>query len=113
MHIDENGDIQMSPEEFNEIVKQDNIRALNIKLEQDVKDITIMYDGSEYDGDEVSQGRMVKAIMTSTGSTLDWVGSDNIAHNLTSNQLNDILSLAVDEHSRLVLECNILKLENI
>ncbi len=111
MNIDENGEIQMSTDEFNEIVKQDTIRALNIKLVQDVKNITVIYDGIKYDGDELSQGRMVKALMIATTETFDWVGSDNIVHNLTHNQLNAILTLAVAEHSRLVLECNRLKSE--
>ena len=54
--------------------------------------------GNEFDGDEISQGRMVRAIIAldaaAPGTTVNWVLADNSVINATAAELVEALALA-------------------
>lgn len=53
--------------------------------------------GNEFDGDEISQGRMARAIIalgTTPGGTVNWVLADNSVINATAAELTEALALA-------------------
>lgn len=58
--------------------------------------------GNQFDGDEVSQGRMARAIVAlPAGATVLWVLADNTVINATADELREALALAGAEQARL------------
>lgn len=61
--------------------------------------------GNTFDGDEVSQGRMARAILAleaaGDGSTVRWVLADNSVLEATAAELREALALAGAEQARL------------
>lgn len=58
--------------------------------------------GNQFDGDEVSQGRMARAIVAlPAGATVLWVLADNTVIEATSDELREALVLAGAEQARL------------
>lgn len=61
--------------------------------------------GNTFDGDETSQGRMARAILTlPDGQTVRWVLHDNTEIDATSAELREALALAGAEQTRLWVE---------
>lgn len=60
--------------------------------------ITVEVDGMTFDGDEISQGRMARAIVSlqslPDGETVQWVLSDNTVVDVTKELLSQALTLA-------------------
>lgn len=54
--------------------------------------------GRTFDGDELSQGRMARAVLSlqsqPEGATVQWVLSDNTVVGVTGDELNEALTLA-------------------
>lgn len=54
--------------------------------------------GNEFDGDEISQGRMARAILAlnaaAPGTTVNWVLADNSVIDATAAELTEALALA-------------------
>lgn len=52
--------------------------------------------GNTFDGDEISQGRMARAVLalTAAGGTVKWVLADNTIINATAQELSEALALA-------------------
>lgn len=71
-----------------------------------VANITVTYQDVVYQGDETSQTRMSRAIVSLPDDTtiLPWVSLDNSTHLLTSSDLQAILGLAGLEQSRIWTE---------
>lgn len=61
-----------------------------------VSDITVTVDGMVFDGDEISQGRMARAVIASDSDseTTVWVLADNTPTMVTALQLKKALKLA-------------------
>jgi len=60
--------------------------------------------GNTFDGDEVSQARMARAILglqASTSPTVTWVLADNTVIEATATELQEALALAGAEQARL------------
>lgn len=60
--------------------------------------------GNVFDGDEISQGRMARAVLalqTATGQTVSWVLADNTVIEATAAELLEALALAGAEQARL------------
>lgn len=55
-------------------------------------------DGNTFDGDEISQGRMARAILaineSAPGTTINWVLADNSVIDATAAELTEALALA-------------------
>lgn len=62
-----------------------------------VSKLLIEYNGAMFQGDEVSQGRMARAITTIAlaGGTIGWLDANNVVHDLTADDLQVILGAAV------------------
>lgn len=58
--------------------------------------------GKVFDGDEVSQGRMARAIivLSAAGGTANWVLADNTVAQVTAAELTEALALAGAEQAR-------------
>jgi hypothetical protein len=86
-----------SPEEQREKFKAEREAA--------VKAITVTTkSGNTFDGDEISQGRMARAILAlqaTSAKSATWVLADNSAIDATAAELSEALSLAADEQFRL------------
>lgn len=61
--------------------------------------------GNLFDGDEASQGRMVRAVVAldaaGEGATVRWVLADNTVMDATASELREALALAGAEQARL------------
>lgn len=71
-----------------------------------VQNITVTTSsGNTFDGDEVSQGRMARAILAlPEGQTVPWILHDNTIIATTSAELREALALAGAEQARLWVE---------
>jgi len=72
------------------------VRAFKVSREALVKAITVEVDGMVFDGDEISQGRMSRAVAASGNSseTTTWILADNTPATVTAAQLKQALRLA-------------------
>lgn len=68
-----------------------------------VANIKVEVDGLLFDGDEISQSRMARAVTISTSdtNTILWVLADNTPAQVTAAQLRKALRLAGEEQARL------------
>lgn len=92
-----------TPEEVAEIEARKNALPtrdeLKAKRDAKVKAIKVTTAaGNTFDGDEVSQGRMSRAVVAlgaaSAGTTVNWVLADNSVINATQAELTEALLLA-------------------
>ena len=70
--------------------------AFKAQRQEAVDNLEVTYEGTIYQGDEVSQGRMSRAILAlpdDTSTTL-WIAKDNTPVQLTKGDLSIILRLA-------------------
>ena len=77
--------------------------AFKAQRQEAVDNLEVTYEGTIYQGDEVSQGRMSRAILAlpdDTTTTL-WVAKDNTAMHLTRVDLSAILRLAGEAQTAL------------
>lgn len=76
--------------------------AFKISREEAVKNIKVEVDGMIFDGDEISQTRMSRAVqlMNDTETTL-WVLANNQPVQVTKAQLSEAMKLAGSEQTRL------------
>lgn len=67
-----------------------------------VDEITVLIDGMLFQGDELSQGRMLRRAETMIGDeTVEWVLADNSVALVTADQLRAAAREAVDEMGRI------------
>lgn len=68
-----------------------------------VENIKVTYNGTIYQGDEESQGRMSRAIngLPDDMTTISWKASDNSSQELTRVDLKEILFMAGQEQTRI------------
>ena len=68
-----------------------------------VSQIKVTVDSLEFDGDEISQGRMARAVVASSSDaeTTIWVLANNTPTSVTALQLRQALKLAGTEQTRL------------
>ncbi|WP_211831160.1 DUF4376 domain-containing protein [Kistimonas asteriae] len=68
-----------------------------------VASIVVEVDGLKFDGDEISQGRMGRAIIAASGDgdSVNWILADNTVATVTAAQLKQALRLAGEEMARL------------
>lgn len=79
--------------------------ADRLRRQAEVDAIVVEVDGLRFQGDETSQGRMLRRADTLNGEeTADWVLADNTVTQVTSAQLRAAARAAVDEMSRIWLE---------
>ena len=70
--------------------------------EEAVKNIKVEVDGMIFDGDEVSQDRMIReAFVMPDEETVDWVLANNSTAEVTKAQLIEAIRLAKAEQTRL------------
>lgn len=84
------GEIYKSPEQLREEWKASRAAAV------EAIDVTTAA-GNTFDGDEISQGRMARAILglqTMPGSAVTWVLADNSVIQATAAELSEALALA-------------------
>ena len=81
---------------LNPAKKQEIDRELFKKARQAIVDsITVNVNGKVFDGDEVSQGRMARALVAmSENDTIVWVLADNTPTQVTQSELIEALRLA-------------------
>lgn len=85
---------------INEEKKQDIERELfKVERERALAGLVVVTEsGRSFDGDELSQGRMARAILglqtQPEGSTVQWVLSDNSVVDVGSAELSEALTLA-------------------
>jgi len=96
------------PDEPTEPVRQPNYISdydqVVFKREREiaVSAITVEVDGLVYDGDELSQNRMVRATIALVGNeTVPWTLADNTVVNVTQTELKKALTLAGTAQSQL------------
>ena len=86
----------------------ERLAADKIRKEDDISNLVVTIStGKEFDGDEVSQERMVRAIQTAdiTGLTeTQWKLADNTIVTVTLDELKEALALSAQEMSRIWLE---------
>ena len=85
------GEIYKSPEQLREEWKASRAAAV------EAIDVTTAA-GNTFDGDEISQGRMARAILAlnaaAPGTTVNWVLADNSVIDATAAELTEALALA-------------------
>ena len=87
------------PEELALQRKYEEAKALR---EQSVNRIVVNVDGMKFDGDEVSQTRMSRALsVLGDDETMTWVLYDNTVVQVTKEQLRQALRKAGEEQTRL------------
>jgi len=80
----------------------DSIRVIKGALSTAVRDIVVTVDNMVFDGDEISQGRMARAVTASSpGDTSQWKLNDNTVATVTHEQLRAALKLAGDAQTAL------------
>jgi len=73
--------------------------------QEKVDNIEVTYNNVVYQGDELSQTRIARAITAMGDSdTIDWVAKDNSVHPLTKDDLKAILLKAGQEQSKIWVE---------
>lgn len=91
--------------EKEKILDNDEV-ILKTKLEKNllVNNIEIVYKNITYQGDETSQDRISRAInsLTNDLQTITWKAKDNSKQILTRYELKQILSLAMQEQSKIL-----------
>lgn len=89
-----------------ELLAKEALEAMNTwksNRQTQVDNIEVTWDGTIYQGDEVSQGRMCRAILAlpdDTTTTL-WIAKDNTPTQLNRLDLASILRLAGEAHTAL------------
>lgn len=85
------------------ILEQIQREAFKAERAQAVRQIKVTTSaGNTFDGDETSQGRMARAILTlPDGTTVTWVLHDNTVIEATADELREALALAGAEQARL------------
>lgn len=85
------GDVQKTAEQLREDWKATRAAAV------EAIDVTTV-SGNTFDGDEISQGRMARAILAlnaaAPGTTVNWVLADNSVIDATAAELTEALALA-------------------
>jgi hypothetical protein len=79
------------------------IEAFKAQRQEAVDNLEVTYEGTIYQGDEVSQGRMSRAILAlpdDTTTTL-WIAKDNTPMQLTKVDLSSILRLSGEAQTAL------------
>ena len=88
-------------------ISDDEFKEGTYKFFKEVRDILVLtievtYNGNTYQGDEISQSRMSRAILSMTPEdTIRWKTADNKEVVLTRSDLSEILRLAGQEQTRL------------
>lgn len=80
------------------------LEELKAERQAAVNAITVTVDGLVFDGDEVSQTRMARAIVVMQAAsipTISWVMHDNTVQTVTVSQLTQALAAAGAEQARL------------
>jgi len=101
-YVYSNGAVEKVKEQF--LVDQE---TKNEKLNRISMLVVTISTGKQFDGDEVSQERMVRAIQTAgiTGLTeTQWKLADNTIVTVTLDELKEALALSAQEMSRIWLE---------
>ena len=83
---------------------QADLAAKKAKRQDDIDSLTVTIDGMVFDGDEVSQTRMARAIVVMQAAsvpTISWVLHDNTVATVTVTQLTQALAAAGAEQARL------------
>jgi hypothetical protein len=85
---------------------EDQREQFKVEREAAVKTITVTTSaGHTFDGDEISQGRMARAILglqaSGVGATTPWVLNDNSVIQVSAAELTEALTLAGAEQTRL------------
>ena len=96
-------EIPLTPEEIEE---QELIEAKRIRA-QKVASIKVTVDGMVFDGDEMAQSRMARAITAADTAGMDsttWVLADNTVKLVTKAQLQEALSKSMIEMGKLWTE---------
>ena len=85
-----------------EEIAQSQLIEAKLQRERAVYTIKVSVNGMVFDGDEISQTRMVRAITASNpGETTNWVLADNSIAVVTREQLQKALKLAGEEQTKL------------
>lgn len=84
-----------APQKPQELIDQENLIAAKLERAEYVSKIVVEVDGMQFDGDETSQDRMVRAAYAlNDGETVQWVLADNAIAQVTKEQLRQALRLA-------------------
>jgi len=85
--------------------KEELLKAWKEQRQKKVDNIEVEYNGVVYQGDELSQTRIARAI-TAMGDndSIDWVAKDNSVHKLTKDDLKAILLKAGQIQSKIWVE---------
>ncbi len=83
--------------------EKDTVAEFKASRPEAVNNIKVTVDGLSFDGDEVSQTRMARAITASSSDTETtlWVLADDRRVTVTVSQLKQALKAAGQEHTRL------------
>lgn len=82
-----------------------NLRSQQkIEKQQKVDSIIVIVDGLNFQGDEISQGRLLRqADIMQEGSTTRWILEDNSIAQVTQHQLRLAAKLSVEEMNKIWL----------
>ena len=84
-----------APQKPQELIDRENLNAAKSERADYVSKIVVEVDGMQFDGDETSQDRMVRAAYAlNEGETVQWVLADNTIAQVTKEQLRQALRLA-------------------
>ena len=103
------GDIVEFVDEIADLLENNEVYVQAIRRarkEQAIREITVDVNSKAFDGDEVSQGRMLRAIQIAavTGETAtQWKLADNSIVDVTLDELKEALMLAGKEMSKIWL----------
>jgi hypothetical protein len=101
---------------MNDIEEVDENLLHNMTIESDiitiktirdfnVKNIKVVIDSDTFDGDEVSQSRMMRALSdTNKSKTVDWINSEGVIVKITKIKLAECLNSAVNTQNSLFID---------
>lgn len=96
-------DVYVAPEPSASDIYEMERQRFKVERAMAVSSITVTTTvGNTFDGDEISQGRMARAILAlPEGQTVRWVLHDNTEIDATAAELREALALAGAEQARL------------
>jgi len=105
---DKNNNIIYPQKLIDELHKKEldkKIQKWKKERQKKVDNIEVTYDNVVYQGDELSQTRIARAITAMSDSdSIDWIAKDNTIHKLTKDDLKAILLKASQEQAKLWVE---------
>jgi len=95
--VPEFSDLDFDPTKVEKIYQNSN--EVKMDREYDLNNLVVEYNNNVFDADEVSQGRISRAIQN--GSNLNWVLANNNSIEVSQSDLQKILNAAVSKQDKI------------